>query len=395
MKAIKAALQSLSLCDGPSNSTRGESAASIPDADDGGSAAGDCLEEVVPQGVERDWLAIAVSAAQVTASRGSDLQQYWKEPPQQSGRSMNVRLPSSYIVQLPAGSAAQELAAPGGGAVRRLGAADDARATRSSGCGLKLQGNSNKAQEGLGTSADGASSGMQVADLGKSTPADLAAQPDSTTPTPPVQPPEVPADWPTQGQAIAAEVAAAATQSSRPVGSGSSPQWPAADPYAAGHLKVIGDVGERFVYELFANTLPGFDSSCWHSGSRSMIGLLQPDTEPSYDFLYTDVEGQLSGKPGTRCFIECKATTSSLSSSSSPKPFEISARQWELAHSLHLNPDQGVFMIVRVDRVGSAGGPRIAAVLQDPVQLLIDGQLWITTPEKLLIERYPVAHGGA
>jgi hypothetical protein len=159
-------------------------------------------------------------------------------------------------------------------------------------------------------------------------------------------------------------------------------------------IKTVGDVGEVHVYERLRLELPDFNSSCWCTNSRRFFGLqeLPPDVpEPAYDFLYTDCTGKLSGRPGvpTLCFIEVKATTANLHKGE-PKPFQISRQQWELSRSLHESPQDGVFVIVRVERVGSAQGPRIAAVLRDPVQLLKLGQLWVTSEEKLLLSGYPV-----
>jgi hypothetical protein len=108
--------------------------------------------------------------------------------------------------------------------------------------------------------------------------------------------------------------------------------------------------------------------------------------------VYVDSTGKLSGRPAgqpTRCFIEVKATQADLSSSGHAKPFEVSRRQWELARRLHNDPSLGVFVVVRVERVGR--GPRIAAVLRDPVRLLTEGWLWVSPQEKLLFEDYPIA----
>jgi hypothetical protein len=38
----------------------------------------------------------------------------------------------------------------------------------------------------------------------------------------------------------------------------------------------------------------------------------------------------------------------------------------------------------------SSGGPRIVSILWDPVQLLMEDQLWVTAQDKLLMEGYPV-----
>lgn len=297
----------------------------------------------------------AVAAAQGTATRGVDLQQLCQALSQQASDKgwWAMQEPSSYIVRLPADCIASRHRTAAGDADCDQGVTPTGIGSTSSAAGRDSSSSSNgqddhlPSEDDAGVPAGGHAASSSGGPLGTS---------GITTTT---------STWPSQ---------------------------PRVHDAAYEHrLKVIGDVGERFVYELFANTLPGFDGSCWHSGSRHLIGLPQPSAEPPYDFLYTDTQGVLCGKPGTRCFIECKSTICSLSSSSEPKAIEISPAQWELARSLHLNPDQGVYVVARVDRVGQAEGPRLVSVLQDPVKLLVEGKLWVTADEKLLLKGYPVS----
>lgn len=90
--------------------------------------------------------------------------------------------------------------------------------------------------------------------------------------------------------------------------------------------------------------------------------------EPSYDFEYEDVEGKLTDCPGTRCFIECKATTADVSSTSAP--FPITTNEWALAQQVHrlaaaaagIGGGAAVqYIIFRVHLVGCEGGPKLAA----------------------------------
>lgn len=90
--------------------------------------------------------------------------------------------------------------------------------------------------------------------------------------------------------------------------------------------------------------------------------LQPPSSEPPYDFMCTDVEGKLTGEPGTLCYIECKATSADLSSSSSsrPLPMPITAREWGFAQMVHAQRLAGAerreqYVIVRVERVDRPG----------------------------------------
>jgi hypothetical protein len=161
--------------------------------------------------------------------------------------------------------------------------------------------------------------------------------------------------------------------------------------------EVVGVLGEAFLFSLLQQKLPGFDESCWHSSLRkywagSESPLPPPATEPSYDFLYTDVEGELSGTCGTLCFIECKATSYDAAASGSgvsTHAWPITCKEWELARLVKRQSTQqqpAMYIVMCVDRVGQVGGPRLAAVLPDPVGMLQDGKLWITGQELALCD---------
>lgn len=164
----------------------------------------------------------------------------------------------------------------------------------------------------------------------------------------------------------------------------------------------VGLLGEAFVFSLLQHKLPGFDESCWRSSARQYwprsVGptpLQPPDVDPSFDFLYEDVEGELSGTPGTLCYIECKATSDNAAADSSglsTHSFHISPKQWELARLVKLRstPEQPqLFVVMCVDRVGRPGGPRLVSVLKDPVGMAQAGQLWVTGQELQLCD-FPV-----
>jgi hypothetical protein len=70
----------------------------------------------------------------------------------------------------------------------------------------------------------------------------------------------------------------------------------------------------------------------------------------------------------------------------------ITSAEWTLAQQVHrerLAGRQVQYIMIRVDRVGKPGWPRVVAVLHDPVQLLCEGQLSIKG-SGLFIDRYPL-----
>lgn len=153
--------------------------------------------------------------------------------------------------------------------------------------------------------------------------------------------------------------------------------------YAGAAAKETGVLGEAFVYAVFSKQLPGFGPENWHSGSRRYLGqvVLEPAVDPSYDFLYDDVEGKLSGTVGTRCFIEVKSTPDSCGDN--PRP--ITTKEWELAQKVHNGDGSAVYIVVRVAGVYAEGKPHIAAMYKDPVALLHAGKLGLTGQELLLV----------
>ncbi|WIA16247.1 hypothetical protein OEZ85_012958 [Tetradesmus obliquus] len=150
--------------------------------------------------------------------------------------------------------------------------------------------------------------------------------------------------------------------------------------------------------------LPGFDETCWRSSARqywpgSDTPLQPPAVELSYDFLYEDVDGVLSGAPGTLCCIECKATrfdAASDGSGVSTHEFPITTNEWRLAQEVRQQstPQQpALYVVMCVDRVWQEGGPRLVAQLWDPVGLLQQSLLWVTGQELRLCS-FPVCRDG-
>jgi hypothetical protein len=160
----------------------------------------------------------------------------------------------------------------------------------------------------------------------------------------------------------------------------------------------VGVLGEAFAFSLLQRKLPGFDESCWHSSARqywlcSEFPLQPPLKDPSYDFLYKDVDGELSGTPGTLCLIECKATSDDAAAGGSGvSTRDLSAAtngSWRGWSNFSQCSSSRPCTLWCVDRVGQAGGPRLVAVLRDPVGMQQEGQLWLTGQELLLCD-FPV-----
>ena len=156
------------------------------------------------------------------------------------------------------------------------------------------------------------------------------------------------------GEPLLENKAAGRTSSSSGDTHGASAQSGGAD-YAL--IKEIGALGEAFVYAALSEELPGFGPENWHSGNRTCLDLPRPGREPSYDFLYEDVEGVLSGRAGTLCFIEVKST-----SSGGENPMPISTKEWELAQKVHRDNGSAMYIVFRVAGVCPGGQPRIVAV---------------------------------
>lgn len=146
-----------------------------------------------------------------------------------------------------------------------------------------------------------------------------------------------------------------------------------------------GAQGELFACEWLKHQLPGFDDSCWHSHNITYAGLpMLRGGDPPYDFAYKDVTGAMSGEAGTVCFIEVKSTSSTSATMSMP----ITVNEWEVACKLHTQPVQGgvpfAYFIIRVIAVGSAVGPKVAAVWADPVKRWLDGHLLLESNQLIL-----------
>lgn len=129
--------------------------------------------------------------------------------------------------------------------------------------------------------------------------------------------------------------------------------------------ELTGILGEGFVFEYLKGSLPGFDESCWRSGSRKAYGFADTGRDDlGYDFEYADSHGCLSGRADKLCcYIEVKATTSDGS-----EAFPITANEWEKAQWCHENPNEALYVIIRIERVTSQA-PAVWDILIDPVQL--------------------------
>ena len=131
-----------------------------------------------------------------------------------------------------------------------------------------------------------------------------------------------------------------------------------------------GLLGEAFVYESFCKTLPDFDVACWVSDSRRKYGIdRKGDDGLGYDFVYTDVDGKLTGiTDQLHCLIEVKSTTSTKN-----EPFPMTANEWAVAEQCYKGLRKEQYVIVRVLSVKSA--PVIADVVVDPVRQWHEGKL--------------------
>lgn len=136
-----------------------------------------------------------------------------------------------------------------------------------------------------------------------------------------------------------------------------------ADPHA-------GLLGEAFVYESFCKLLPDFDVGCWVSDSRRKYGIDgKGDDGLGYDFVYTDVEGKLTGITNQpHCLIEVKSTALTENES-----FPMTANEWNVAVQCYRGLRKEQYVIVRVLSAKSA--PVIADVVVDPVRHWHEGKL--------------------
>ena len=154
--------------------------------------------------------------------------------------------------------------------------------------------------------------------------------------------------------------------------------WPTGyDPMS--ESQAIGVAGELHVCDRLV-ALPGFirqESWISHDGRR-LMGLLPAKInapDPSADFAYVDTDGALTGKPGTKCYVEVK---SSRCRRARCKPPILSSSQ-EALKQYAVDNDQ-VFIALRV--VGAAAGctPRIAKQV-NYVPLFFEGDILDLTEE--------------
>ncbi len=135
------------------------------------------------------------------------------------------------------------------------------------------------------------------------------------------------------------------------------------------HLKMLGVVGEHFVYLQMKALFPDFDVTNWRSKAKELFGYGEGDDSLGYDFEYYDVDGKLSGSPAVpRCMIEVKSTSKECGD-----VFEMSTNEWETALRCHAGGEKAVYIIIRV--AGTSSKPQLVDVLVDPVQLHLDGVL--------------------
>lgn len=138
--------------------------------------------------------------------------------------------------------------------------------------------------------------------------------------------------------------------------------------------ELTGILGEGFVFEYLKECLPEFDESCWRSTNRKAYGLADTGRDDlGYDFEYTDLQGCLTGRTDRPCcYIEVKAT-----SGDGTEAFPITVNEWEMAQRCHDNPRDTVYLIIRVEHVGSQT-PRVWEILIDPIQLWTQKEIAIS-----------------
>jgi len=150
-------------------------------------------------------------------------------------------------------------------------------------------------------------------------------------------------------------------------------------PKGESELKILGVIGERYVYQQFRVILPDFDAHNWKSRSREQFGYSTGDDSLGYDFEYRDSDGILSGRDDSpMCRIEVKATTGDGANA-----FDMSTNEWDVAYECHNNDEAEVYIVVRVASV--AQQPTIADVLVDPVDLRQQGVLDYSSRNLLVV----------
>jgi hypothetical protein len=153
------------------------------------------------------------------------------------------------------------------------------------------------------------------------------------------------------------------------------------------HLRMLGAVGEHFVFEQMKAVLPDWDLTNWRSKAREVFGYGAGDDTLGYDFECADVGGKLTGRLNSpRCLIEVKSTASECGDT-----FEMSINEWEVAVACHACPSNAVYVIIRV--AGTASKPQIVDVLVDPVALHLQGVLYYSSRHLLIALGKPTTAG--
>jgi hypothetical protein len=135
--------------------------------------------------------------------------------------------------------------------------------------------------------------------------------------------------------------------------------------------RINGTVGEAYVYEYLRSRLPAFDSSsCISSNSARYAGSSLGDDSVGADFIFTDLDGEFSGLPGSpKIYLEVKS-----SADDGDGPFTMTANEMALARRLTRN-EQEAYIVVRVGRVRER--PALKTILVDPVKLATEGRIRI------------------
>lgn len=135
------------------------------------------------------------------------------------------------------------------------------------------------------------------------------------------------------------------------------------------YLKMLGAIGEHFVYQQLRAVLRDFDLTNWRSRSRELFGYGPGNDDLGYDFEYHDASGLLTGNVLVpECLIEVKSNAQDMGGT-----FEITTNEWETAILCHRGDRKAYYIIIRVDQTAST--PRMVDILVDPIQLHLDGVL--------------------
>jgi len=150
------------------------------------------------------------------------------------------------------------------------------------------------------------------------------------------------------------------------------------------YLRMLGAVGEHFVYQQIKVLFPDFDVTNWRSRAKEVFGYVEGDDSLGYDFEYHDVDGKLTGKLAPpRCLIEVKSAAQDCGHS-----FEMTTNEWETAIQSH-NSESAVYLIIRV--AGTALQPHLVDILVDPVDLHLRGVLDYSSRDLLVAVGRPVS----